>query len=223
MIRLPYGRSGHQDFYILEPAMLRNKTACIPYKWFIRGGKFHGLAYGLERLETESGPGWVVREDRQTTITEDDLIWSLPFFEKLGSVSPHAIRGEKSHLYLSCSMLTLLVATVRPDGSIIPSTKVNYTNPWRIKADGRRVLSFMLWLYCDDTSGNVSKKWNKHNSFLFTAAGLPRSHVNQEYNVHFLSTSNTAPPLEMLDGFVELLQYVITVGISLSRPLMMLQ
>lgn len=82
---------------------------------------------------------------------------------------------------------------------------MNHTNPWRVKAAGRRVLSFLIWLYCDDTSGNVSKKWNKHNSYLFTPAGLPRLHVHQEYNVHFLATSNLAPPLEMLDGVVDLL------------------
>ncbi|KAJ7865746.1 hypothetical protein B0H14DRAFT_2573734 [Mycena olivaceomarginata] len=46
-------------------------------------------------------------------------------------------------------------------------------NPWRESAKGSRVCSFPIWMYCDDTSGNVSKKWNKHNSFLFTPAGLP--------------------------------------------------
>ncbi|THU88786.1 hypothetical protein K435DRAFT_635318, partial [Dendrothele bispora CBS 962.96] len=53
-------------------------------------------------------------------------------------------------------------------------------NPWRTKAKGKRVLAFPIWLYCDDTSGNQSKKWNKHNSFLFTAAGLPRKYVHRE-------------------------------------------
>lgn len=76
-------------------------------------------------------------------------------------------------------------------------------NRWRKLARGHRVHAFPVWLFCDDTSGNISKKWNKHNSFLFTAAGLPRRLVQQEYNVHFLATSNTAPPLEMLDGIAE--------------------
>ncbi|KIJ44711.1 hypothetical protein M422DRAFT_47137 [Sphaerobolus stellatus SS14] len=75
-------------------------------------------------------------------------------------------------------------------------------NEWRARAKGCKVLSFPIWLYCDDTPGNLSKKWNKHNSFLLTAAGLPRKHVQMEYNVHFLSTSNIAPPLEMMDGIV---------------------
>ncbi|ESK81655.1 hypothetical protein Moror_3234 [Moniliophthora roreri MCA 2997] len=57
-------------------------------------------------------------------------------------------------------------------------------NPWRAHAKGRRV-------------------WNKHNSFLFTLAGLSRKHSHKEYNVHFLCTSNIAGPLEMLDGIVD--------------------
>ncbi|KAJ6616937.1 hypothetical protein B0H10DRAFT_1798409, partial [Mycena sp. CBHHK59/15] len=87
-------------------------------------------------------------------------------------------------------------------------TKTNAAegNRWRKQATGHRVVAFPVWLYCDDTSGNTSKKWNKHNSFLFTAAGLPRKYVHQESNIHFLSTSNIAPPLEMLDGIIDQLK-----------------
>lgn len=76
-------------------------------------------------------------------------------------------------------------------------------NPWRGKAHGHRVVSFIWWLYCDDTSGNRTKKWNEHNSFLATPAGLPREYGQKEYNVHFLCTSNIADPMEMLDGIVD--------------------
>lgn len=98
------------------------------------------------------------------------------------------------------------------DGTIQPWTLTDpkLGNCWRAIADGARVYSFPIWLYCDDTSGNLSKKWNKHNSFLFTPAGLPHSFVQQEYNVHFLCTSNIAPPLEMLDGIVDQLESVLT-------------
>ena len=75
-------------------------------------------------------------------------------------------------------------------------------------AKGFRVAALPLWMYCDDTSGNMSKKWNEHNSFLFTLAGLPREHTAKEYNIHFLCTSNIAPPLEMMDGVVSQIEYV---------------
>ena len=64
------------------------------------------------------------------------------------------------------------------------------------------MLALLLWVYCNDTSGNTSKKWNEHNSFLFMLAGLPWEETAKEYNVHFLCMSNLAPPLEMMDGIV---------------------
>ncbi|KAJ7260975.1 hypothetical protein C8J57DRAFT_1232533 [Mycena rebaudengoi] len=85
-------------------------------------------------------------------------------------------------------------------------TDTKLGNRWRQLSRGHRVVAFPIWLYCDDTSGNTSKKWNKHNSFLFTAAGLPREYVHLESNIHFLATSNVAPPLEMLDGIVDQLE-----------------
>jgi hypothetical protein len=80
-------------------------------------------------------------------------------------------------------------------------------NQWRVKAQGCRVHSVPLWKYCDDTSGNVSKKWNKHNSILFTLAGLPRALTQMLYNIHFIVTSNLSPPLEMIEAVVAMLKY----------------
>ncbi|KAJ6448647.1 hypothetical protein C8R45DRAFT_850225, partial [Mycena sanguinolenta] len=79
-------------------------------------------------------------------------------------------------------------------------------NPLRVVAAGRRVLSAPVWFYCDDTSGNISKKWNKHNSLLMSLAGLDPKKAHLLYNVIFLATSNLAHPLEMFDAVVEFLQ-----------------
>ncbi|KAJ3884694.1 hypothetical protein GG344DRAFT_91457 [Lentinula edodes] len=87
--------------------------------------------------------------------------------------------------------------------SSIKKTNPSEGNRWRSKSQEKHVVAFPIWLYCDDTLGNVPKKWNKHNSFLFSAAELPRHLASKESNIHFLSTSNSAPPLEMLDGIVE--------------------
>ena len=74
-----------------------------------------------------------------------------------------------------------------------------YTNPqegnkWQNISKGHYVYAFPIWLYCNDTSGNLSKKWNEHNLYLFTPAGLPHKFLHFQYNVHFLSMSNIAPP-----------------------------
>ena len=90
------------------------------------------------------------------------------------------------------------------DGALTSVVPLHHSlpSPWCTKAAGRRVHSLPLWFYCDDTSGNSSKKWNCHHSYLFTLAGLPRSEAAKEYNVHFLCTSNLARPLEMAEGVV---------------------
>ncbi|KAH9813956.1 hypothetical protein DFH28DRAFT_835426, partial [Melampsora americana] len=67
-------------------------------------------------------------------------------------------------------------------------------------------------LYCDDLSGNVSKRWNKHIAFYFTLAGLPSKLSNQEYNCHFLSTSNTAGALELAYPLIDELNNLMTEG-----------
>jgi hypothetical protein len=61
-----------------------------------------------------------------------------------------------------------------------------------------------ITLYSDNTaSGNQSKKWNKHISYFFTLSGLPPSYTNQNYNCHFLSTSNSAGPMELVQPIVD--------------------
>lgn len=98
-----------------------------------------------------------------------------------------------------------VVSCPDPESPIRPWTRTSPRagNKWRAKAAGHRVVAFPIWLYADDTSGNQSKKWNKHISILFTAAGLPRRLVHREYNIHFLATSNSAATLELFDGVVD--------------------
>ncbi|KAH8926428.1 hypothetical protein BT69DRAFT_1348041 [Atractiella rhizophila] len=81
-------------------------------------------------------------------------------------------------------------------------------NPIRQKARGCRSVVVPIVLYGDDSSGNISKQWNKHLSFYMTLAGLPNRLQNQEYNIHFLATSNIAPALEILEGIVQQLQHI---------------
>lgn len=76
-------------------------------------------------------------------------------------------------------------------------------NSWRERAKGHIIKHIPIGLYSDDTSGNVGKKWNKHMSVYFTLAGLPPKMTNQEYNIHFLATSNCASALELLDEAVD--------------------
>ncbi|KAH9815232.1 hypothetical protein DFH28DRAFT_1165648 [Melampsora americana] len=92
------------------------------------------------------------------------------------------------------------VALKRNSGGV---EQIPLINPWRIKAHGRIIRHVPLTLYSDDTSGNISKKFNKHMSIYFTLSGLPPQWSNQEYNTHFLATTNCASALELFDQVVD--------------------
>ncbi|KAG2035286.1 hypothetical protein BDR03DRAFT_812159, partial [Suillus americanus] len=199
----PVVRLQNQDFFIFEPALLTSGEACMPFHWFVRRKKMYARAWRLRPVAREINCGWVVQQFQSFEVSEDDLLVSFKNWNSSGATSglPRAC-----HIYgIECE----------PEGELQPWILTNPVegNPWRIRASGARVYAMPIWLYCDDTSGNLSKKWNKHNSFLFTPAGLPQAAVHQEYNVHFLCTSNLAPPLEMLDGIVDQLEHTWKHGV----------
>lgn len=219
MARLgPPGRS--HDYYIFEPAMLRSTVMCMPHRWFRRQGKLYAKCWKLKaNIRQDGSKGWnVIKGNGEFVVSEDEfLLCFTQLVEGQRDLYKDVVNVthiDGAHLWLSShspntTLLGILDATTTPP----TLTEWKLTDPlvgnkWRQKANGAECLSFPIWLYCDDTSGNTSKRWNAHNSFLFTAAGLPRSEISKEYNVHFLATSNSAPTLEMLDGIADQLQYV---------------
>ncbi|KIY61625.1 hypothetical protein CYLTODRAFT_495162 [Cylindrobasidium torrendii FP15055 ss-10] len=181
--------SGHQ-YYVHEPTMLKDGQVFMPIRWFRRQNQFYCSGF-LMSAETD---GWIIEGAFPLDVAAHDLLFPMPDLVKIHS--SHGLPDPR------------MINGIRQNDSVQPWTVATTDgfNVWRARAKGRRVVSFPIWLYCDDTSGNMSKRWNKHNSFLFTAAGLPRREVHKESNIHFLCTSNIAPPLEMLDGVVEQLE-----------------
>ncbi|KAL1674996.1 hypothetical protein EV122DRAFT_219370 [Schizophyllum commune] len=197
----PVARINDTDYFIYEPAMLRSGEFCMPFRWFTRkddAGKqqLHAQCWRMAAITDEGGAFWRVIEDEVIEVSHlellKDFVALMEGASRYGMPSPTRISGIYNRQSGQTRAWTL--------------TDPKEGNKWRAKSRGYRTYAFPIWMYCDDTSGNVSKKWNKHNSFLFTPAGLSRSEVHKEYNVHFLATSNIAPPLEMLDGIVEQLE-----------------
>ncbi|KAF8803001.1 hypothetical protein BYT27DRAFT_7110917 [Phlegmacium glaucopus] len=212
MIRRPNG-----DYYIYEPALLTNGQCCIPIRWFVRKDQaqdvFYAKVWSLEHIQgNDTTPdGWRVRCDLEYEICERDLVQNFPM------LSQHHSRYSLPHPSRLLGGFYLFDKVRKKENPTVVSAW-EHTNPlignrWRQQANGKHVMSLSLWLYCDDTSGNQSKKWNEHNSFLFTLAGLPGSETSKEYNIHFICTSNLAPPLEMLDGVVQKIENAQKEGI----------
>ncbi|KAJ6576824.1 hypothetical protein B0H10DRAFT_1963322 [Mycena sp. CBHHK59/15] len=66
-----------------------------------------------------------------------------------------------------------------------------------------------------EINGELSK-WTKTNAVEGNRWRLPRQYVHRESNIHFLSTSNIAPPLEMLDGIGLLTQSTFSTACQAS-------
>ncbi|KAI6157355.1 hypothetical protein BKA82DRAFT_4410080, partial [Pisolithus tinctorius] len=211
----PMLRKGRQDFYVFEPTKLIDGTIVIPERWYTKISRRESdpefwarvlrCAHMFPFCRHSTYPrthGYVVHAYDTVEVPASDLLLSFPHLLQTrqtdGLPDPRNIIGAY-----------ILGAGVSPWSFTDPTVG----NRWCTQSRGHRVITYMMWLYCDDTSGNMSKKWNKHNSFLFTAAGLPRAMVHQESNIHFLATSNIAPPLEMLDGIVDQLSNAQTHGI----------
>ncbi|KAJ2968879.1 hypothetical protein NUW54_g13095 [Trametes sanguinea] len=197
----PMVRLREHDYYVHEPALCEDGAVYMPVRWFTRmeGGERVWYAKCWEMrpaLGADSSPGWrvVQREDLEVCANK-----FLKNFAQLRS---------SADLYGMPDPCKVIDVVDPSNGTTTPWTLTDPArgNPWRDRAKGNRVLSFPLWMYCDDTSGNLSKKWNEHNSVLMTPAGLPRAHSQKEFNIHFLTTSNIAPPLEMMDGVVDQLE-----------------
>lgn len=69
----PMIRVGAHDYYILEPAMLKDFTFCIPERWLTRNGIFWAHAWNLEVQVVDEVRGWVVRKDCEIEVSEHDL------------------------------------------------------------------------------------------------------------------------------------------------------
>jgi len=73
-------------------------------------------------------------------------------------------------------------------------------NPWRAKANGRMVYCVPVIVFMDDVSGNISKQWNKHYVVYLSNANLPRTMLEKEFCVRFVSSSPHATPSELMKG-----------------------
>ncbi|KAI0631172.1 hypothetical protein C8Q77DRAFT_1279900 [Trametes polyzona] len=198
----PMIRVGTKDYYVHEPMMCEDGRVLMPMRWFTRvEGGIHVLyakCWDMIPVSSEGHVGWRVSQTSSLEVPASRLLKNFPDL---------CATAAMYHLPPPTSLIDIILAPEKPGGppSIVPwsYTDPQSGNPWRERAQGHRIVAFPLWMYCDDTSGNLSKKWNEHNSVLITAAGLPREHASKEYNIHFLTTSNIAPPLEMMDGVVE--------------------
>jgi hypothetical protein len=96
----PMARVGEQDYYVHEPAMLRDGTCCFPVHWFTIGALLFAKCWKMVAISTDVGQGWQVTQCDDYTISQADFLKTFP--ELIEDANMYASgKVEKNLLYLA--------------------------------------------------------------------------------------------------------------------------
>ncbi|KAJ7476349.1 hypothetical protein B0H11DRAFT_1727263 [Mycena galericulata] len=169
----------HTHFFVNELARLKSGQLVIPIRWLKFRDRVCADAFAVD---IDSSGVATVRDEHTILISAEDLVANFLDLEDESSVPKWSDETiEKGH----------------PE---------RMPNPKRALAGGHPIYSCFVDIFGDDVSGNRSKSWNKHWNTYMTHRNLPRSLLQQEYHVHFISTSPNATIPEQYTAFKSVIE-----------------
>ncbi|KAJ7223043.1 hypothetical protein GGX14DRAFT_626835 [Mycena pura] len=175
----PMFDAGHgTHYYVNEIAQLVDSRFVIPVRWIKVDGAMHVDVHAVE-LNNEN------KADVKTDIF------------------------RVSAALLAFNLLDLEFNNRIPewsDAAIANGYKDRMPNPLRSIAKGDPFYTIFIDYFSDDVSGNRSKSWNKHWNAYMTNRSLPRNLLQNEFYVHFVSTSQHASIPEQFKEFQKLIK-----------------
>ncbi|KAJ7859863.1 hypothetical protein B0H14DRAFT_2350940 [Mycena olivaceomarginata] len=170
----PMYAAGASHYYVNEVSRLQDGQLIIPMRWVMFRGKVWADAFTITL--DEQGEATVVDQKTIFICAEDlrDNYYDLQHTGELPKWGASTI--EAGH-------------------------PARMPNPKRIIAAGRPLYSSFIDYFSDDVSGNKSKSWNKHWNAYMMHRNLPRQILQQEFHIHFISTSPNASVSEQFREF----------------------
>ncbi|KAF7377204.1 hypothetical protein MSAN_00140100 [Mycena sanguinolenta] len=170
----PMYDAGSAHYYVNELARLKDGNFVVPVRWLIYRGKVHADAFAVSIDEAGNA---TIDDSKTVIIAATDL----------------------SHNYLNLQDKKLVPGW--SDKTTASGHLDRMPNPKRQIAGGDPLYVTLVDFFGDDVSGNRSKSWNKHLNGYMTNRTLPRKLLQQEFHVHFVSTSPHASMAEQFQEF----------------------
>ncbi|TFY52145.1 hypothetical protein EVG20_g10686, partial [Dentipellis fragilis] len=167
-----------QHYYVGELALLKSGDLVIPIRWVMYKGKLYADACPVKHDHRTGTAQIIDAANAVVFVPADALTTNFENLQRAGKI-PHFHGKDRS-------------------------TLAQMPNRLRKLAGGEPLYTSFIDLFADDVSGNRSKSWNKHWNLYFSHRNLPRRLLQQEFHVHFLSTSTHATALEQI-GAVKLM------------------
>ncbi|KAJ7245583.1 hypothetical protein C8J57DRAFT_1679671 [Mycena rebaudengoi] len=167
----PMYAAGMIHYYVNKVSRLRDSNLVIPIRWV----KFRGKVYADAFLVTFNEQA-VVNNSETKLICTEDLTQNYYDLEEADQIP-------------------------KWEASIEGGYTAQMPNPKRAIAAGRPMYCSFVNYFGDDVSGNRSKSWNKHWNAYMTHQNLPQKILQQEFHVHFISTSPKASVSEQFCEF----------------------
>ncbi|KAI9624088.1 hypothetical protein KEM48_009166 [Puccinia striiformis f. sp. tritici PST-130] len=209
-LRVPMVTHGGKHFYIYEPVGLvprqGDSAIVVPIFFFKQGGKLYSKCIKPKYIT----PRLCLQREFDICIP-DSVHFNHPDLMVIPVQEFQLIYSELVTFHGE-SFYEKSRGNIFAFGEGTFPEEISYPNPWRICAQNRVIHHVPITLYADDTSGNQSKRWNKHVSYCFTLSGLSPKLTNMEYNCHSIATSNQAGPLEIAEPIIAELNELATHG-----------
>ncbi|KAJ6602500.1 hypothetical protein DFH09DRAFT_1019642 [Mycena vulgaris] len=179
----PMFDAGASHYYVNEIARLKDGQFVIPIRWVVFRGKVYADAFAVTFDEENEA---TIVDSSTILICATDLVDNYLDLDHRGEIpkwsSPTIKAGHVERM----------------------------PNPMREIAGGDALYYSQVDYFGDDVSGNRTKSWNKHWNAYFHHRNLPRRLLNQEFHVHFVSTSPNASISEQYREFQRIVELTHT-------------
>ncbi|KAJ6614901.1 hypothetical protein B0H10DRAFT_2191282 [Mycena sp. CBHHK59/15] len=170
----PMYDAGISHYYVNEVSRLKNGDFIVPVRWVKFRGNVYCDAFSLTfNSENEA----TIIDDKTSIICVNDFNANYLNLQHAGAIPKWSASTIKAGY---------------------PS---RMPNPKREIAGGDPIYTSFVDYFGDDVSGNRTKSWNKHWNAYFTHRNLPQKLLQQEFHVHFVSTSPNASVSEQFREF----------------------